>query len=581
LSTTVTFEYGTTTSYGQTITAAQNPVSGGSITNVTAEITGLTAGTTFHFRVKTVNSLGTIYSNDMTFTTLGKVPTAITLPACCITNTGATLNGTVIANYLSTSVTFEYGTTTAYGNTVNAIPNPVTGNNSTNVSANLSGLNSGTIYHFRVKAVNSLGITTGSDDTLTTISRTVPFLTTDSVALITQTTAVSGGNITNDGGEAVTARGVCWSTTANPTTNDNITSEGTGTGSFASNISGLTPGTTYYIRAYATNNIGTAYGDEKSFKTPPNLASGQIIADHTIVDRFDDIPQQYIDLIKKMWVTVPGESHSGAYRTGMTLLEASYPAYAVSVVESGTPEPYTTSNLRFSSATWGDYWETSGWIYGYGEEDWWTNATAIAHTKSSITYCNTHSLEIAAIGFGWCWDLTGNGGPTAGVDPVYGCKWWGSSWYGPSGNLPWGLDNADNGVSGNTVNLDTYLAATQSYIDYCTANGYSTKVFFTTGPVDTYFTGECGYQGHLKHERIRDYVDANPTRILFDYADILCYNNDGTPTTTTWSGHTYPTITSTNYTPTIGDFHISNAGALRLAKAMWWMLARIAGWDGK
>jgi len=61
------------------------------------------------------------------------------------------------------------------------------------------------------------------------------------------------------------------------------------------------------------------------------------IADHTIVDRFDDIPQQYIDLVKKMWVTVPGESHSSAYRAGMELLETRYPAYAVSVVGSGTP----------------------------------------------------------------------------------------------------------------------------------------------------------------------------------------------------------------------------------------------------
>src|SRR5690606_19023833 len=138
----------------------------------------------------------------------------------------------------------------------------------------------------------------------------------------------------------------------------------------------------------------------------------QIVADHTVVDRFDDIPQQYIDEVKKMWLTIPGESHSEGYRQGLLLLESKYPSYAVSVVESGTPEAYTSSNLRASRATWGDINNTSGWIYDYGEEDWFCNTfppeavnpTAVSRTKAGITYCNTHSLTISAIGFGWCYD---------------------------------------------------------------------------------------------------------------------------------------------------------------------------------
>lgn len=264
---------------------------------------------------------------------------------------------------------------------------------------------------------------------------------------------------------------------------------------------------------------------------------GQIIADHTVVDKFDDIPQYYINEVKKMWLVVAGESHSAAYRAGLLALEAAYPAYLVSVVEEGTPEAYTTSNLRTSRATWGDVDNSSGWIYDYGEEDWYTSPTAISRTKAGITYCNTHNLTIGAMGFGWCYDET-------------------------------------------ILDMTDYLTATQSYIDYCTTNGYSTKVFFTTGPVDGFLSyGVNGYNNYLRYEDIRDYVDAHTTAILFDYADILCYNNSGELSTAWYEGHTYPVIHDDNYE---GDptGHIGMVGAIRLAKAMWWMLARIAGWDG-
>jgi len=129
------------------------------------------------------------------------------------------------------------------------------------------------------------------------------------------------------------------------------------------------------------------------------------------------------------------------------------------------------------------------------------------------------------------------------------------------------------------VCLDTYLEATQQYIDYCAAQGYPTKVFFTTGPVDG-SSGENGYQRQLKQDRIRAYVAADDTRILFDYADILAWNDAGVQNTETWNGHAYQMIHPDN----LGDGsigHIGSAGALRLGKALWWMLARIAGWNGE
>jgi len=99
------------------------------------------------------------------------------------------------------------------------------------------------------------------------VTTTIPTLTTEAVSDITETTATTGGNITDDGGSDITARGVCYSTSPNPTIDDNTTNDGTGAGTFTSNLTGLTPDTTYYVRAYATNSEGTAYGDEVQFTT--------------------------------------------------------------------------------------------------------------------------------------------------------------------------------------------------------------------------------------------------------------------------------------------------------------------------
>ncbi|MFH1513998.1 MAG: hypothetical protein ABIG42_00915, partial [bacterium] len=95
-------------------------------------------------------------------------------------------------------------------------------------------------------------------------------LTTDTVTDITQATAKSGGKITSDGGDTITARGVCWSTAQSPTIADSLTSDSIGIGSFTSSITGLTASTTYYVRAYAINRADTAYGNERTFSTLAN-----------------------------------------------------------------------------------------------------------------------------------------------------------------------------------------------------------------------------------------------------------------------------------------------------------------------
>ncbi len=111
-----------------------------------------------------------------------------------------------------------------------------------------------------------------------------PTLTTKKITEITLTTAMSGGDISNDGGATVTERGVCWSTNPNPTIADNKTVDGSGVGSFTSTISDLKTNTTYYVRAYATNSKGTAYGNEISFVTLEDIVFNPNINYGTMTD---------------------------------------------------------------------------------------------------------------------------------------------------------------------------------------------------------------------------------------------------------------------------------------------------------
>jgi uncharacterized protein (TIGR02145 family) len=196
----------------------------------------------------------------------GEYKTVMTSTATNISKDGATLNGNVLANNLLSIVTFEYGTSTSYGQSVTAIQSPLNGNSSTNVSAKLTGLTCGVIYHFRIKVENSQGVVYGSDLTFDTTQ--IPTVTTTSVTDITATTAVSGGNIPDAGCMEITDRGIelgacgyrgchIW----------RIIPYGQGTGSFTSNLTGLQPSKRYYVRAYATNSTGTAYGDRIYFNT--------------------------------------------------------------------------------------------------------------------------------------------------------------------------------------------------------------------------------------------------------------------------------------------------------------------------
>jgi M6 family metalloprotease-like protein len=334
--TTVTFEYGTTTGYGTSVNANPNLVNSDSPTSVSAALTGLIANTTYNYRVKAVNSIGTTYGSNMTFTTSANPTIILTLPVTENFNSSSFPVGWTTQNIgsgiterwsMSNSAnaggsayelkcTYLYipvGITRIITPAINTIgvtavamsfkhlfedflpgvtlkiqssPDGINWTDESWSLASKSGvpvgpetinttithnLNAATTYIAFVVDGNLYQFNNWYIDNLSlsaVVATTPPTLTTTTVSAITSSSATSGGNITDEGGATATARGVCWSTTANPTILlSTKTSNGTGAGSFTSNITGISAMTTYHVRAWATNTAGTGYGSDITFTT--------------------------------------------------------------------------------------------------------------------------------------------------------------------------------------------------------------------------------------------------------------------------------------------------------------------------
>ncbi|MBE7497840.1 MAG: hypothetical protein HS117_23085 [Verrucomicrobiaceae bacterium] len=281
---TIRFEHGPTTAYGQSTPAQAIGISPAT-QNVNAMLSGLVPNTTYHYRLVAYNGVEDIYGADMTFTTLADPPVAYTLTAADIGPTSASLIGIVIPGTFQTTVWFEYGTTTDYGQTT-ASEVFAAGTDFRSLTKGISGLSLGVTYHYRIVASSFGGITYGVNGTFTTQASSTtpeaaPVVTTGAASSITTTSA--------DVSRAVNPRygtTFAWFEYGTTTAYGNNTlqsSIGNGGEPVLSQqtLTGLLPGTLYYYRAVASNGLGTTYGTDMTFTTqflPPVAVTGGAVA---------------------------------------------------------------------------------------------------------------------------------------------------------------------------------------------------------------------------------------------------------------------------------------------------------------
>ena len=230
-------------------------------------LSGLSPNTLYSVRAYAENEKGVAYSSaKRTFTTSTALP-AVTVSVGDKTSSSATLTGKVTSDGGETpsEVGFYYSQSSADDLSAST---KLTGKlNGSSFSAELKGLTRATKYYVRAYAVNSAGEAVSSSVSFSTLAE-LPIVVTASVTDIVDNSAVCGGNVTDDGGAQITAKGVVWSTSQNPIVSlSTKTDAGEGSDEFSASMTGLLPGTTYYVRAYATNSQGTAYGNQQSFTT--------------------------------------------------------------------------------------------------------------------------------------------------------------------------------------------------------------------------------------------------------------------------------------------------------------------------
>jgi hypothetical protein len=270
-STTYYFEYGTTTSYGSK-GATLSAGNGTSVANVSGTVTTLKAGTTYHFTVVATSDAGTTKGADLSFVTAAP-PTVSAAAVAQLGATSANVGGSVNPNGHATTWYVEYGTSTSYGKKT-ASSSAGSGTAGVPVSATLTPLKGGTLYHFRIVATNSLGTTRGPDSTLTTVGAPAVVTGQVPVTALSPTAATVTGSV--DGhGLAITVWFEYGRTTAYGQRTPSVQLAASISNQPVSiQLRGLAPAVRYHFRLVAMSSAGTASGADKSFATPGAFVDG-------------------------------------------------------------------------------------------------------------------------------------------------------------------------------------------------------------------------------------------------------------------------------------------------------------------
>jgi uncharacterized protein (TIGR02145 family) len=254
------------------------------------QLSGLQPNTLYYARAYATNGQGTAYGNMVAFSTGfdpggGVLPTVVTIEPGSVSSYGAVTGGQVSSDGGNTVV--------ARGVVWGTGPNPTLANSFTvngagmgSFGSSLTNLQASTSYFVRAYATNGNGTAYGGTYQITTLPATVAGVSTDEVNGITANSATVTGTVVHEGGAQVTDRGFCWSSSPNPTlqSNQGAVSVGSGQGIFISTLGNLDEGLVYFVRSYATNNVGTTYGDEVWF-TQGGWSTGFYIPGSGVTDQ--------------------------------------------------------------------------------------------------------------------------------------------------------------------------------------------------------------------------------------------------------------------------------------------------------
>ena len=302
-------------------------------------LTGLNPNLSYHVRAFATNSAGTAYGEELVFTTaLFSLPILSTKAADNIIETTASAGG-VISSDGSAFIMKRGVCWNTSSNPTTANKKTVDGNNKGEFISNLTDLSASTMYYLRAYATNAAGTAYGNEVSFTTHATALPKLITTMVTNIISGSATCGGNISI--GTSVSERGICWSSNHLPTKADHTISSGTGTGNYTANMLMLASKTVYYVRAYATNSIGTAYGNEVSF-TSAN--SGNI--SYTLVKEANPTTEQ-LNAYKLIQIAIDSAKY---YYNTYTTCSKNVTVYYVPGVP--TADGSNNGTIRFGSNTY-------------------------------------------------------------------------------------------------------------------------------------------------------------------------------------------------------------------------------------